>query len=123
MIEAISNVLSFCLWMVLGVCGFFMVVVSVVWVSCPGSLTKNLHRVNAWRYKRQYRQTKRTVRLLQAKLELATDTHSRVMALAELDNAIDLMKYAERMWQDENRTWLSIDQVYETRWDCCTVPG
>lgn len=23
-----------------------------------------------------------------------------------------------REWQDENRTWLTIDEVYATRWDC-----
>lgn len=26
-----------------------------------------------------------------------------------------------REWQDENRTWLTIDEVYETRWDCMTA--
>lgn len=25
-------------------------------------------------------------------------------------------------WQDENRTWTSVEHVYETRWDCLTVP-
>lgn len=24
----------------------------------------------------------------------------------------------EAKWQDENRTWLTIDEVYATRWDC-----
>ena len=23
-----------------------------------------------------------------------------------------------RKWQDIDRTWLTVDQVYETRWDC-----
>ncbi len=23
-------------------------------------------------------------------------------------------------WQDIDRTWLTIDMVYECRWDCCT---
>jgi len=23
-------------------------------------------------------------------------------------------------WQDLERTWLTVDQVYECRWDCCT---
>lgn len=26
-------------------------------------------------------------------------------------------------WQDIERTWLTVDQVYETRWDCMAVPG
>lgn len=25
-------------------------------------------------------------------------------------------------WQDDNRCWTEVDRVYETRWDCCTVP-
>ncbi len=26
------------------------------------------------------------------------------------------------VWQDEDRIWLEIDRVYETRWDCLPVP-
>ena len=25
-------------------------------------------------------------------------------------------------WQDIGRTWLTVDQVYETRWDCMAAP-
>ena len=24
-------------------------------------------------------------------------------------------------WQDIDRTWLTVDQVYETRWDCISA--
>lgn len=26
------------------------------------------------------------------------------------------------LWQSLE-TWMTVDQVYETRWDCCSVPG
>ncbi len=26
-------------------------------------------------------------------------------------------------WQDEDRTITTVEQVYETRWDCMAVPG
>ena len=26
------------------------------------------------------------------------------------------------VWQDKDRTWLEVDRVYETRWDCMLVP-
>lgn len=26
-------------------------------------------------------------------------------------------------WQDEERTWTTVEQVYETRWDCMSEPG
>jgi len=26
-------------------------------------------------------------------------------------------------WQDEERTWTTVEQVYETRWDCLPEPG
>lgn len=25
-------------------------------------------------------------------------------------------------WQDIDRTWLEVDRVYETRWDCIIAP-
>jgi hypothetical protein len=28
----------------------------------------------------------------------------------------------ETAWQDIERIWLTVDQVYETRWDCHTTP-
>jgi len=26
-------------------------------------------------------------------------------------------------WQDTSRTWTTVDEVYETRWDCSTGPA
>lgn len=28
----------------------------------------------------------------------------------------------EKKWQDESRTWTTVDEVYETRWDCSIEP-
>jgi hypothetical protein len=28
----------------------------------------------------------------------------------------------EDRWQDEERTWMDVDLVYETRWDCTAAP-
>lgn len=32
-------------------------------------------------------------------------------------------KRFEVTWQDEGRTITSVEQVYDTRWDCMAVPG
>jgi len=39
-----------------------------------------------------------------------------IKIVRSVDDSIPLRKL---LWQDECRTWFSVDEVYETRWDCC----